>query len=95
MLIKHPDIFAWTHEDMLGIDPAIIQRHLSVDPRARGVRQKRRSFSLEKNAAIALEVERLLAAGFIQEVHHLDWLSNMVLVKKYNGKWRMCVDFKD
>jgi hypothetical protein len=32
-------------------------------------------------------------AGFIKEVFHLEWLTNPVLVKKKNGKWRMCVDY--
>jgi len=36
-----------------------------------------------------------LSAGFIQEVYYPDWLANVVLVKKVNGKWRMCVDFTD
>ena len=34
-------------------------------------------------------------AGFIQEVYYPDWLTNVVLVKKANGKWRMRVDFTD
>ena len=36
-----------------------------------------------------------MSAGFIQEVYYPDWLDNVVLVKKANGKWRMCVDFTD
>ena len=41
------------------------------------------------------EVTKLLMAGFIREVYYLDWLANVVLMKKANGKWRMCVDFMD
>ena len=41
------------------------------------------------------EVNKLLAANFIQEVHYPEWLANVVMVKKANGKWRMCVDFID
>ena len=41
------------------------------------------------------EVEMLLKANFIKEVFYPDWLANVVMVKKSNGKWRMCVDFID
>ena len=36
-----------------------------------------------------------MSAGFIREVYYPDWLANVVLVKKANGKWRMCVNFTD
>ena len=39
------------------------------------------------------EVNKLLAGNFIREVYYLNWLVNVVLVKKANGKCRMCIDF--
>ena len=42
---------------------------------------------------MAEEVERLLEVDFIREVFYLDWLANVVMVKKNNDKWRICVDF--
>ena len=33
-----------------------------------------------------MEVKKLLTAGFIQEVTYLEWLANIVLVKKSTGK---------
>ena len=39
------------------------------------------------------EVSKLLIANFIREVYHPEWLANVVVVKRANGKWRMCVDF--
>ena len=36
-----------------------------------------------------------MTAGFIWEVYYPDWLTNIVLVKKANGKRRMCVGFID
>ena len=44
---------------------------------------------------MAEEVRKLLEASFIREVYFPDWLANVVMVKKANGKWRMCVDFTD
>jgi hypothetical protein len=41
------------------------------------------------------EVKRLLSASIIREVTHPEWLANTVMVKKANGKWRMCIDFTD
>ena len=52
-------------------------------------------FILERDKAIAKEVRKLLEAGFIQEVYYPNWLANVVMVKKADGKWRMCVDFTD
>lgn len=45
--------------------------------------------------AIALkeEVDRLLDVAFIKKSFYLDWLATLVLVKKPDGKWRVCVDF--
>ena len=37
----------------------------------------------------------MLEVDFIQEVYYPDWLANVIMVKKANGKWRMCVDFMD
>ena len=52
-------------------------------------------FTQEQDKAIVEEVRKLLEADFIQEVYYPDWLANVVMVKKVNGKWRMCVDFTD
>ena len=41
------------------------------------------------------EVNKRLDANFIKEVYYLEWLANIVMVKKANGKWRMCIDFMD
>ncbi|KAL0444190.1 UNVERIFIED_CONTAM: putative enzymatic polyprotein [Sesamum latifolium] len=36
-----------------------------------------------------------MAAGHIEEIQFSEWLSNVVLVPKPRGKWRMCIDFRD
>ena len=34
-------------------------------------------------------------AGAIKDVFHPEWLTNILLMKKKNGKWQVCVDFID
>lgn len=46
---------------------------------------------MERQQVIQAEVEKLLEAKFIKEIEYPDWLANMVVVKKSNNKWRMCV----
>ena len=49
----------------------------------------------EREKAINEEVGKILQAGAIREVKYPEWLANIVLVKKPNGKWRLCIDFID
>ncbi|KAL2241094.1 UNVERIFIED_CONTAM: Retrovirus-related Pol polyprotein from transposon [Sesamum indicum] len=94
-LKKNVDIFAWNPSDFTGIDPGVIVHHLNVDPKARPVQQKKRSFGGDRNEIIRQEVKKLLRAGYVSEIQYTDWLSNVVLVPKSWGKWRMCVDLTD
>jgi hypothetical protein len=80
---------------MPGIDPSIISHKLNVKPCLHPIKQKRRVFAPKRNNAIMEEVNKLLTTNFIREVFYPDWLENVVMVKKANGKWRMCVDFTD
>ena len=94
-LRDNQDVFAWSHEDMPRINPSIIVHRLNVSPSFSPIRQKKRVFAQEWDKAIVEEVRKLLEADFILEVYYPDWLANVVMVKKANGKWRMCVDFMD
>ena len=94
-LKQSTNVFAWSHEDMPEIDPSVITYHLNVSPSYEPIRQKKRVFTPERDNAIKEEVHKLVTAEFIREVYYLDWLANVVMVKKANGKWKMCVDFID
>ena len=80
---------------MGGIDPAVITHRLNVCPSFKPIKQKRRSFTPERQKSINEEVGKLLQAEAIREVEYPEWLANVVLVKKANGKWRLCIDFTD
>jgi hypothetical protein len=80
---------------MPGIDPSVACHQLTVDPGVSVVAQRRRKQSPEKSEAAEKAVKDLLEANFISEAKYTTWLSNVVLVEKSNGKWRMCVDYTD
>ena len=85
-LKKNIDVFAWSHEDMPGINPSVITHRLNVSPSFKPMRQKKRVFAPERDNVIKDEVQKLIAAKFIREVNYPDWLANVVMVKKENGK---------
>jgi hypothetical protein len=66
-----------------------------VDPSFRPRKQRLWKMSDDKAEGARNEVKRLLSTGVIREVKYSEWLANTVMVKKANGKWRMCIDFTD
>ena len=94
-LKRNIDVFAWDACDALGIDPAFICHHLNVNPSITPQKQSPRRPSREHTEAIREEVMKLKRARAIKEVFYLEWSANIVVVKKKNGKWRVCVDFTD
>ena len=88
-------MFAWDACNALRIDLAFICHHLNVNPSITPKKQSPRRPSKEHAEAIREDVMKLKRAGAIKEVFYLEWLANTVVVKKKNGKWRVCVDFAD
>ena len=80
---------------MPGINPSTMLHKLNVCPSFPSIRQKKRVLAQERDKAIVEEVRKLLEADFIKEVYYLEWLANVVMVKKANSKWRICIDFTD
>ncbi|XP_021733078.1 uncharacterized protein LOC110699873 [Chenopodium quinoa] len=95
VLREYKDIFAFTADEMSGIDPEVMTHELNIKEGYKPVKQKLRHAGSERNKAPATEVKKLLEAGFIRECQYTEWLSNVVLVRKPNGSWRMYVDFTD
>nr|KYP41535.1 Transposon Ty3-I Gag-Pol polyprotein [Cajanus cajan] len=95
VVTKNKDLFAWQPADMPGIDPNFLCHKLSVCREAKPIAQRKRKTGEERKKAIEEEVTKLLDADFIREIHYTTWLANVVMVKKSNGKWRMCTDYTD
>ena len=95
LLVQNVDVFAWSLYEVPGVDLEFIVHRLNVDPLFPPKKQKPRRLAKEHVEAIKQEVKQLKEARAIKEVFFLEWLANTVVVKKKNGKWRLCVDFTD
>nr|GEV86137.1 reverse transcriptase domain-containing protein [Tanacetum cinerariifolium] len=103
LLRSNTNIFTWTYANMIGISRTIVvegkpfntehglNKHKHIEP----VKQKKRSLAPDQNEAICKEVEELMKADILREVKYQTWVSNPVMVRKDNGKWKMCIDFID
>ena len=64
------DVFAWTYEEMPGLDPGLVVHSLDMDSGVNLVVQPARVFHTEVEAQITQEVRKLLAARFIKLIQH-------------------------
>jgi len=95
LLRKNKALFAWSATYMPDIDPSIICHELNVDPRFKPLKQKRRKLGVERAKAVNGEIDKLLKIGSIREAQYPNWVAITVVVKKKNGKDRVCIDFTD
>jgi hypothetical protein len=88
------EIFTWCPSDMPGVPRELVEHALSVDPKAKPVKQPLQWFDEPKRKVIASELHRLENAGFIREIKTSSWVSNPVIVPKKNiDVQRVCVDY--
>ena len=95
LLRSYLDVSAWSYEDMPGLDPTIVQHHLSILPHAKPVKKKLRRLHPRWSLQVKEEIQKQLSVGFLTVVEYLEWLANVVPVPKKDGKVRVCVDFRD
>ena len=93
LLTEIKEAFAWSYEDMLGIDTDIVQHHIPIDPIMKSIKQKLRRMKLEWTLKIKEEVKKQYNTGFLRVVNDLEWLANVVPIPNKDGKVRMCIDF--
>ena len=89
-LRDNKDIFAWKPSNMPGIPREVAEHTLQILLGSKPVKQRLRRFDEEKRRAIGEEIAKLLAAGFIKEVYHPEWLANPILVRKKREMENVC-----
>jgi hypothetical protein len=65
---------------MPGVLRELVEYRIDVNKGSKPIKQQLRRFSPDKKEAIKKEITKLMAAGFIREILHPDWLANPILV---------------
>ena len=86
-------MFAWTYEDLKTFDPNIIQRVIPMTPQTQPFQQKLRKMNPKLEPTVKRELNKLLTTNIIFPVQYTQWVSNLVPIRKKNGKIRLCVYF--
>ncbi|GKD77116.1 hypothetical protein Tco_1339737 [Tanacetum coccineum] len=95
ILRKHDDAFAWTPADMTEIPCFIAEHELKMYPYIEPRVQRKQGIAPDRRKVVKEEVAEWLKAGIGRKVRYPAWVGNLVLVKKLDGSWRICIDFKD
>ena len=90
-LCDYADIFSKDDNDVRTTD--LVQHDIPIKPGARPVRQPPRRLGHEKEKEVEKQIEELLKCGIIEPAQSA-WSSPVVLVKKKDGKWQFCVDYR-
>lgn len=85
-LQSEKDVFAWSYQDMPGLDTDLVVHRLPLYPDAKPVKQKLRRMRPEWSEKIKEEVMKQFNAGFLAVSTYPDWLANIVPVPKKDGK---------
>ena len=95
LLREYTDVFAWSYQDMPGLDTDIVEHRLPLRPECPPIKQKLRRTRSDMAIKIKEEVQKQIDAGFLVTSEYPQWLANIVPVPKKDGKVRMCVDYRD
>ena len=80
---------------MPGLDKSIVEHRLPIKPRYPPYQQGARRCNLKILSDIKAKITRLIEANFNRQCRYAEWISNVVLVYKKNGKLRVCIDFRN
>jgi hypothetical protein len=95
LLKEYSDCFAWDYTEMPGLDRSIVEHRLPLKKGFRPFQQQARQMRTEVLEEVKKEIEKMLEAGFIRPCRYAEWISSIVPVQKKDGRWRVCVDFRD
>ena len=79
---------------MVGFDIEIVVHMLLLKPDAKLVKQKFKRWRPQWLLKIKEEIKKQHNVNFLKVVLYPEWLANVVLMPKKDGRVRMCIDYK-
>lgn len=86
LLKEYVDVFAWSYQDMPGLDTDIVEHKLPLKPECPPVKQKLRRTHPDMAVKIKEEVLKQIDAGFLVTSVYPEWIANILPVPKKDGK---------
>jgi hypothetical protein len=80
---------------MPGLDRSITEHRLPLKKGFWPFQQRVRQMRTEVLEEVKKKIEKMLEAGFIRPCRYAEWISSIVPIQKKDGRWRVCVDFRD
>jgi hypothetical protein len=95
LLKEYSNCFAWDYTEMSGLEKNIIEHRLPLKKGFQPFQQQVRQMRNEVLEEVKKKIEKMLEVGFIRLCRYAEWISSIVPVQKKDGRWRVCVDFRD
>jgi len=89
VILENMNAFAWSSVDIPRIYPKNLCYRLTMDKKVKLLVHRRRKFNEVKRVAIREETHKLFVVGHIRQIQYPEWLANVVMVKRENGKWKV------
>lgn len=92
---KYLKAFTWDYTNMQGIHPKTCIHHIYTDDHINPIRQPQRIMNPMMKEIVKEELQEFLQVGFIYPIFDSQWISPLMVVPNKNGKWRICVDYRE
>ena len=95
LMREYFDVFSWIYDDLKVYDTDIIQDNIPVKEGQKPFRKKLRILNPLLLPLKEKDIKKLFDAKTIFYLRHIEWLANLVPIRKKNGEMRLCYDFRN